>query len=219
MAGVPALSGEFFFDNMHPHPPVPRPFPSGVAALLTRGIILVHPQAEDSIVTENDDFNFHIIVKDQNMDELRSFVERVSDPTNSEYGKAMSASEVAEFTRPSAEDTAAVTAWLDAADGCSYSVDEFGRHIWVSCSVKAAEALLSTQIGHLINREQNQEVIRARDYTIPEEVSNAAATIFGLHGLPIPVKPALVSVRRLLVVLLCSAAKSLRLTAHSFVLR
>lgn len=152
-------------------------------------------QVGDAIVSAQDDFSFLVVVRDQNMDELRAFVETASDPTSPDYGKAMTASEVSEFTRPSASDTATVTQWLDSAKGCTYSADAYGRRIKVTCSVEAAEELLSTKIGHLVNRPFNQEVVRAGDYEIPDEVDQAAAAIFGLHGLPLPQRPALVSVR------------------------
>lgn len=79
------------------------------------------------------------------------------------------------------------------ADGCDHWTDEAGRHVWVQCTISAAENLLSTTIGHLVNAEYKQEVIRASDYTIPDEVDSATTAIFGLHGLPLPPREPLIA--------------------------
>ena len=50
--------------------------------------------------------------------------------------------------------------------------------------LQAASALLATQFHHIRNGQRS--LVRAAAYTIPPDVSGSVATIFGLHGLPLP---------------------------------
>ena len=55
----------------------------------------------------------------------------------------------------------------------------------VQTSVRAAEELLATEYRQLSSALTGQALLRAGDVTLPEEVDNVA-TIFGIHGLPLP---------------------------------
>lgn len=149
--------------------------------------------AGDVSVKSTDRFEFHVVVQDQNIEELRQYVAEISDPDNEKFGEFMTVQEVSAFTAPNAEDTKVIQEWIEEADGCDHWTDEAGRHIWVQCSVSAAEDLLETSIVHMVNSNFNQEVIRANDYTIPDDIHNSTAAIFGLHGLPLPPRKPLIA--------------------------
>ncbi len=70
-------------------------------------------QAKTASVSATDEFSFHVIVKDQNMDKLRDFVDAISDPKNEMYGESMTAEEVSAFTAPAEADTKTVMQWLE----------------------------------------------------------------------------------------------------------
>ena len=46
--------------------------------------------------------------------------------------------------------------------------------------------LLNTTFRQLSNTATGQRVVRATELTIPAEVEGAVASVFGLHGLPLP---------------------------------
>lgn len=83
----------------------------------------------------------------------------------------------------------AVKDFIAQAPGASYSLWK-DRIFTVEAPVASAERLLSTTFRRLRNRRTGQESIRASSYTLPGSVAESVATIFGLHGLPLPPKRA-----------------------------
>jgi len=82
----------------------------------------------------------------------------------------------------------AVTEWLDAA-GLEYTLRGVSN-LDVVAPHKVAEALLETKFHVAKHATDKYSVVRAGEYTLPKSVYNAVATIFGLHGLPLPRKVA-----------------------------
>lgn len=144
------------------------------------------------VVLASDEFTFTVVLPNQNMDELRTFVEQISDPDSATYGQSMTNDEVMQFTKPSAEHQKTVTEWLESSD-CTYEATTATNSQYdVTCSVSAAEQLLSTRIGHVVNSHTKQGVVRATQaYSLPDDVDSAVGAIFGVHGLPIPQREAL----------------------------
>merc|ERR1712072_308179 len=79
--------------------------------------------------------------------------------------------------------------WLNQ-EGVSVVSVWKNRSFLVEASVAGAEQLLSTSFRRLRNTKTGQTAIRASSYTIPAQVSGSVSAIFGLHGLPLPPKPA-----------------------------
>jgi tripeptidyl-peptidase-1 len=127
--------------------------------------------------------SFILTVKEQHGEKLRDIIAQVSDPTSSSYGQYLTRKEVLDLTAPTKKDLHKVTDWLDA-NGISYKVDN-GRSIEVMTTIAQAERLLSTTYRTLRDAE-GRTVVRAGDYTIPEDVDQVISGRFGLHGVPVP---------------------------------
>ena len=106
----------------------------------------------------------------------------VSTPGHVEYGRFLSAKQLDALTAPAPAHVAAVSTWLDAA-GVAYTRQRELVH--VSTTVGAASALLSTSFATYTDAD-GRSIVRAAAYSLPTAVDNAVATIFGLHGLPLP---------------------------------
>ena len=85
---------------------------------------------------------------------------------------------------PADEDMAAVTAWLDH-HGMQYTLNGFSS-LEVTSTAAAAAAMLNTVFHVAEHDAERYKVVRAGDYAVPAEVEGSVATIFGLHGLPLP---------------------------------
>lgn len=149
------------------------------------------PDWSNSIVSPDLFINFTIAIKQQNVDRLKAAALAVSDPTSQSYGQFLSQTEIDAITEPAAEDLLMITTWLTSRGVISFSVK---RHeVRVSTHVGAAEALLETRFSHFITPSRNKRVLLAGSYRLPAEIDAAVATIFGLHGVPLPVKPLIIS--------------------------
>lgn len=49
-----------------------------------------------------------------------------------------------------------------------------------------ARAVLQTTFRFVVNSRTGQRALVAGDYTIPDNIKDATAAVFGLHGLPMP---------------------------------
>ena len=171
----------------------------GVALFAVATRVVIHeapttyllPDWSNSIVSPDLFINFTIAIKQQNVDRLKAAALAVSDPTSQSYGQFLSQTEIDAMTEPAAEDLLMITTWLTSRGVTSFSVK---RHeVRVSTHVGAAEALLETRFSHLITPSRNKRVLLAGSYRLPAEIDAAVATIFGLHGVPLPVKPLIIS--------------------------
>jgi len=123
-------------------------------------------------------------VKQQGLDEMRRIATEVSDPDHESYTNYLVQAQIDEITKPLASDMAAVTGWLQAS-GVAF---EAGHHtVTVTCTVAQCERMFATKFHHLRN-EQKQEVVRATAYSLPTEVSASLDAVFGIHGLPLPLR-------------------------------
>ena len=134
------------------------------------------------------------MVREQNAEQIRRIATAVSDPTSPEYTNYLTTAEVLAMTAPLAEDMGAVTGWLEAS-GVGYQV----RHSNVIAAMPVATAakLFSTTFHVAEHKANAQALIRAADYELPAEVEASVQTVFGLHGLPLPPRQAVVAAAHL----------------------
>jgi tripeptidyl-peptidase-1 len=130
------------------------------------------------------DVSFTIVVKEQSLDEVKRIALDVNDPESKNYGNFITQEELDRLTSPKASDTLAVKSWLNA-HGIAYAIEGVSN-IKVFTSAYKASKLLNTRFHHISNSKHSQSVVRAGEYSVPEEVHASIAAIFGLHGLPLP---------------------------------
>lgn len=123
---------------------------------------------------------FTVVVKEQGLGEIKRIASEVSNPDSPIYGQYLSQKTIDDISRPAAEDMTAVVSWLEAA-GVSYELRGISN-LDVTANVAAAERLLSTKFHVASHVADKRALVRAGEYTIPDQV----ATVFGLHGLPVP---------------------------------
>merc|ERR1711948_85678 len=61
-----------------------------------------------------------------------------------------------------------------------------GELVEVSLTASSAAALLKTTFHHAASEATGQSVVRASDYSLPVQVEDAVAAVYGMHGLPLP---------------------------------
>ena len=130
-----------------------------------------------------------LVVKEQGAEEIRRISAAVSDPTSPSYGEFLTSAEVMALTAPEATDMSAVTGWLES-NGVGYQT----RHsnVIADMSVATASKLFNTEFHIAQNLEHGQSVTRASEYELPAEVQRSVQAVFGLHGLPLPPRQAVV---------------------------
>jgi tripeptidyl-peptidase I len=129
-----------------------------------------------------------ISLRQQNVDSLKRAALAVSTPGNPEYGKFLTAEEVATLTAPKDVHVQTVGAWLNQH---SITYKRSREVLHVSTTVSAASALLDTWFATFSDSNGRSIVRAATSYSLPTEVDEAISTIFGLHGLPLPLAPTL----------------------------
>jgi subtilase family serine protease len=136
------------------------------------------------------ELSFTIVVQEQGLAEIKRIAHAVSDPQSAEYGKYMSQSQIDATTAPTEADMAAVTNWLEQS-GVTYTKRGVSNLVVSTTAVVAAE-LFNTKFHYAKNTAHGQALVRAGDYEVPAHVEGSIATIFGLHGLPLPPKQGLI---------------------------
>jgi subtilase family serine protease len=128
-------------------------------------------------------------VEEQNLDALETFALEVSDPENAKYGKYWTQKEIDDFTAPRSKDTEAVAKWLAASGISQEDVQVVKDRLFVVNAPRGdVERLLQTKFRKVISTH-GQSKLRGRDYSLPEEIDSAVASVFGVHGLPLPPRP------------------------------
>jgi hypothetical protein len=61
-------------------------------------------------------------------------------------------------------------------------------NILVKTTAKKASRLLRTNFNNIYHKTSKRAVVRAGDYHLPDDVHEAVAGVFGLHGLPLPLR-------------------------------
>ena len=120
------------------------------------------------------DFSHEVIfaIKQKNMDELRSILHDVSDPSSLNYGQHMTREEVTDLTsNPEARDV--VVSYLNFIGASVKSITLGGEYITASASIATWESMFKTEFytfhqTHIGNRVG--KVVRAEKYSIPREL-------------------------------------------------
>lgn len=128
-------------------------------------------------------------LKEQNLQRLEQLGRAVSNPQHAEYGRYLGRDEVAHLTAPLWEHEHALEQWLGEHQVSARKIG--GAHFEATISVKVASAMLQAHFYHHVNDETGQRIVRAGDYSVPNEIDAALHEIYGLHGLPLPPRVAL----------------------------
>ncbi|KAJ7183698.1 family S53 protease [Mycena filopes] len=91
----------------------------------------------------------------------------VSDPSNALYGQHLTAEEVADYVKPTADTLAAVTEWLKENDLVATSVSPAGDLLQISLPISKANDLLSAQFATFKHVATGKESIRTLSYSVP----------------------------------------------------
>lgn len=126
-----------------------------------------------------------VSVKQQNLDALKSLVAKVSTPGSPEYKNYLTAEQVNAMTAPRQSDIDSVVAWLSTA---GVTTVEKNGVVRLETSVKQAEDLFSTKFSTLEEVYGTRRTTRAGSYSLPDNIDAAVDAIYGLHGLPLPLK-------------------------------
>ena len=132
---------------------------------------------------------FALHVTERNLDKVKEIAIAVSTPGSSTYGEYLDADTLAALTAPEPAHANAVRSWLRDAVPLAHgsTIKEIqGRRFEITLPVADAEALLQTTFRFVINSRTGQRALVAGDYTIPDQIKDATAALFGLHGLPLP---------------------------------
>ena len=116
-----------------------------------------------------------IALKIQNADLGVEALLRISDPTSPEYGRFLSAEDVAAVFKPTPNTISDVMEWLGQSglDQSHVNISHGGDRLSLNLSVKEATRLLQTTFYHQIHRETGQEQITCQYYHIPEPLAGS----------------------------------------------
>lgn len=117
----------------------------------------------------------HLMMKMSNLEELMELAMAVSDPDHIEYGNHRSMDELAELTRPPAENVALVERWLidNGVPSSAFNHTRSGDIVTVTLPVSQAEQMLDAEYGmYQLPGRKGKPVIRAKSYSLPENVGN-----------------------------------------------
>jgi tripeptidyl-peptidase-1 len=134
---------------------------------------------------------FTIVMQEQNLDVVKEYVLKVSDPDSPSYGEFFTQQQLDALTMPNQVDFDRVLSWLK-----SYGIQYNQQHnnIMVTCTVAEASKLLNTQFNIMVSESQGIKIVKAGDYKIPIGVQFSIKTIFGLHGIPMPYQKPIISI-------------------------
>ena len=135
--------------------------------------------------------SFSLTLRERNLDRVQAIALAVSTPGDASYGEHLTRSELDTLTAPLAGSLSRVTAWLEVQDVPSSSVEVTrGRHVKVSgLPIAQARDLLSADFTLITRDGVTSEKTRAfaTRYSLPLEIADVVAVVYGLSGVPLPV--------------------------------
>ncbi|RDL35909.1 uncharacterized protein BP5553_06521 [Venustampulla echinocandica] len=128
--------------------------------------------SKDSRLHPNFVFPIRIGLSQQNLHRAEEFINRISNPLSTDYGKHWSPHEVTEMFAPSSEATNEVRGWLSASGVELSRVKLSQSKSWLEFNVTAQEAerLLRTEY-HLYSHETGDRHIACEEYSIPSHLT------------------------------------------------
>lgn len=140
--------------------------------------LLAEPVALDHAI------ELRLSLKQTNLNQVLDIAQQVSNPRSKSYGEYMTSDELASLTAPTAQHRAAVENWLI---GAKITFERVGHNMLeVKASTYELKSLLKTDFYHLSNSETGQQKVQAGTYELPENVDDAIAAVYGMHGFPLP---------------------------------
>ena len=154
-------------------------------AMLERGKVPLPSGWRRVICQPTSDVTLMVLLRQRNLERLRSFVHEVSDQTPSRYAEYMSASQLRELIGPSASDVAIITEWLDhemiATDQRHWSIVEDSLRLTLSAS--QASRLLRSKFECFSN--QRSEIVRTLvPFSVPRAVAHIVHLVPGIRSFP-----------------------------------
>uniref|UniRef100_A0AAY4BY34 Peptidase S53 domain-containing protein n=1 Tax=Denticeps clupeoides TaxID=299321 RepID=A0AAY4BY34_9TELE len=123
-------------------------------------------------------------LKQQNIDHMKSLLERISDPDSQQYGKYLSLEEVASLVRPSELTQKVLGSWLQHHDvqNCQTVVSQ--DFLQCAVTVEVAETLLQGSEFHYFRRDDQSLVRSLALYSVHEDISQHLDFVGGVHRFP-----------------------------------
>ena len=109
-----------------------------------------------------------ISLKQQNVDHFYEKLLEVSTPDHPNYGMHYEGHELRSLLQPRGETSQAVMNWL--SENNITAIKDEGDYLLFSTDVFTANRMLKTEFGYYQARQSKQQVLRARSYSVPEEV-------------------------------------------------
>ncbi|KAL5349885.1 hypothetical protein ACLOAV_004919 [Pseudogymnoascus australis] len=116
-------------------------------------------------------------LKQGNFAELERRLGQVSNPEHQHYGKHLSAHAIKNLVRPEAKTTKLVTDWLGANNINDLTFNSAGDWISASLPVRTVEMLLNTTYYSYHHENDNESLIRAPEWSLPEHLHEHIETI------------------------------------------
>jgi tripeptidyl-peptidase-1 len=152
-----------------PHHPLPIPPGWGTAS---------EAVSADHIV------DVHLSLKQSNLNKVFEIARSVSDPDSKAYGQYLTSSQLAKLTAPKDAHKSVVENWLKNAGSPFKQISS--NILQARMKVGVAASLFKTNFQHVVNPGTGQKVVQASTYELPEDVNDAIASVYGMHGFPMP---------------------------------
>lgn len=139
----------------------------------------------DQTVEGKDLMEISIALPSTNIDVLAKLVEEVSTPGSPSYGKYLSSSEVRASTKPDPEYFKTVMDWLRSH---GVSSKAYGSNVIFRAAPSKIEEIFKTRVRSVRNAETGMKKLRAGTYTLPSHLEEKVTAVYGLHGMPLPIR-------------------------------
>jgi len=140
---------------------------------------------EDYIVDVDVDHELIFEVKPLNMDKLESILLDVSDPFSLRYGEHLNRDDIADLTM-NKEGLHALRQYFSIHNVAVTHESLYGEFLTTRAKLSTWESILSTTF-YLFRHTENKRpsVLRALEYTLPEDIAPHVATLYKATRLPI----------------------------------
>eukprot|EP01133_Synstelium_polycarpum_P015366 gene15366-18227_t len=131
----------------------------------------------------NEVLQFHVALRQRNVDKLETIFYDVSDPESSNYGKHWSKSDILDLIAPEAEESDKVVQFLEMNG--AFDVINHRDVIVASAMIEDIERIFSTKMFHYLDLSSSMTIICSnKALTIPKEIESVVHLIAGLTELP-----------------------------------